>query len=252
MPKISVCIISFNEEDRIEDCLKSVASVADEIVVVDSGSSDRTREIAARYAYTLIEQPFLGYVEQKNFAVDHAANDWILSLDCDERVTPELARSILAVKDRLADCSAWSFNRKNYYLYRWLDHAWYPELRVRLFDRRVCRWGGGKLHEHVVVSSGTTGHLQGDLHHYSYHSLSDHLAKLNTFTDIAAAELLKQGRTIFPGTVVIHSFWGFFRSYFVKRACLDGFAGLTVAVSTALYEFCKYGKAYLARIAPKP
>ncbi len=246
MAKISACVISFNEEDRIEDCLKSLRPIADEIVVVDSGSTDRTREIARRFADKLVEQPFLGYLEQKNFAVAQASHDWILSLDCDERVSPELARSILAFQDRLDERAAWSFNRRTYYLYRWMDHTWYPDAKVRLFDRRRCHWGGVNPHDRVIVTGGTAGHLTGDLHHYSFRNLSDHLNKLNRFTDIAAAELVREGRRISPWSPVTHGAAGFVRRYLFKRGFLDGFAGLTVAVSAAIYGFAKYAKAYLA------
>jgi glycosyltransferase involved in cell wall biosynthesis len=251
MPKISACIISFNEDRRIEDCLKSLAGVADQIVVVDSESTDRTREIAALHAHRVINQAFLGYIEQKNFALDQAANDWVLSLDCDERLTPELSKSILDVKDRLAERSAWSFNRKNFFLYRWLEHARYPDRRVRLFDRRICRWGGTNPHDHIEVSSGTTGWLRGDLLHYSFDSLSAYVVKMNKYSDIAAAELIRKGRKVPPAAAVAHGVVGFVRIYIFKRGFLDGFAGLADAVSQGFYAFCKYGKAYLAQIAPK-
>ncbi len=251
MPKISACVICFNEEDRIEDCLKSLRSVADEIVVVDSGSTDRTREIATVLADRLIDQSFLGYLEQKNFAVAQASNDWILSLDSDERVSPELAKSILAAKGHLEERVAWSFNRRTYYLYRWLNYTWYPDAKVRLFDRRRCHWGGVNPHDRVMVSGGETGHLAGDLHHYSFRSLSDHLNKLNKFTDIAAAELVKSGRRVSAVSPILHGGWAFVRRYILKRGFLDGFAGLTVAVSALLYGFAKYGKAYLAGLNAK-
>jgi len=251
MPKISACVICFNEEDRIEECLTSLRAVADEIIVVDSGSTDRTREIAARLADRVVDQPFLGYLEQKNFAVAQASNDWILSLDSDERVSPDLAKSIIDAKERLAERTAWSFNRRTYYLYRWLNHTWYPDVKIRLFDRRKCHWGGVNPHDRVIVSEGDTGHLAGDLLHYSFRSFSDHLNKLNKFTDIAAQELVKQGRRIPAWSPVAHGAWAFIRRYILKRGFLDGFAGFTVAVSAALYGFAKYGKAYLARRTPK-
>jgi glycosyltransferase involved in cell wall biosynthesis len=144
MAKISACIISFNEEDKIEDCLKSVQGVADEIIVVDSLSTDRTKEIATKYTDKIFDQEFLGHVEQKNLAVSKASHDWIISLDCDERLTPELRDSVLAVKDSLDRADAYKMARRTFYVYRWLNHCWYPDSKIRLFNRKTAKWGGGK------------------------------------------------------------------------------------------------------------
>ena len=124
MPKISACIISFNEENKIEACLQSLLPVVDEIVIVDSLSTDRTLEIAVKYTDKIFNQAFLGHIEQKNLAVEKAGNDWILSLDCDERLSEELQQSILAIKDRLDDADAYCMSRRTFYVYRWLNHCW--------------------------------------------------------------------------------------------------------------------------------
>ena len=132
--KISACIISFNEEDKIEECLISLDGVVDEIIVVDSLSTDRTKEIAKKYTDKIYDQKFLGHVEQKNLAVKKATHDWVLSLDCDERLTSELRESILSVKNNLDDADAYRVARRTFYVYRWLNHCWYPDFKIRLFN----------------------------------------------------------------------------------------------------------------------
>ncbi|HVS20085.1 MAG TPA: glycosyltransferase family 2 protein, partial [Planctomycetota bacterium] len=230
MPALSAAIISFNEEARIVECLESLRGVVDEIVLVDSNSTDRTRELAAPYVDVLIEQPFLGHVEQKNLAAQRASHDWVLSLDCDERLTPELAASILAAKQDLDQHAAWEFTRKTFYVYRWLEHLWYPEWRVRLFDRRRARWGGTNPHDKVVVSEGTVGRLRGDCLHRSFESVAGHVKTLQTFTDIAAAGMLARGQRVGVLDPLTHSVWTFVRLYVLQRGFLDGFAGLCASV----------------------
>ncbi|MEJ2181526.1 MAG: glycosyltransferase family 2 protein, partial [Gammaproteobacteria bacterium] len=139
MAKISACIISFNEEKKIDDCLRSLEGVADEIIVVDSLSNDATLAITKKYTNQIFEQKFLGHVEQKNLAVSKATHDWILSLDCDERLSDELKAAILNVKDRLEDFDAYKMPRKTFYVYRWLNHCWYPDKKVRLFNKNKAK-----------------------------------------------------------------------------------------------------------------
>ena len=131
MPKISACIISFNEEKKLEDCLKSLQPVVDEIIIVDSLSTDATLEIASKYTDKIYQQKFLGHIEQKNLAVSKAEHDWVLSLDCDERLTPQLQQSILAIKNTLEAADAYCMHRKTFYVYRWLNHCWYPDTKTR-------------------------------------------------------------------------------------------------------------------------
>lgn len=249
MPKISACIISYNEEAKIEDCLKSLLPVADEIVVVDSLSTDRTHEIAARYADKIIEQPFLGHVEQKNLAVEHASHDWILSLDCDERLDETLARSILAIKDRLGedDISAWRMARKTFYVYRWLNHCWYPDYKVRLFDRRKACWGGINPHDRVEVAEGKAQMLKGNILHYSFDSISQHLKTIDYFTEIGAKEILRSGKRVSRFAPITHGCWTFFRMLVIKRGFLDGYAGIVVSVLSGVHAFVKYSKVLLEK-----
>ncbi len=245
MPKISACVISYNEEKKIEDCLRSLLPVVDEIIVVDSCSTDRTVEIARHYTEQVFDQPFLGHVEQKNLAVSNASHDWILSLDCDERLTPELQRSILEIKERLDEHAAYSMARRTFYVYRWLNHCWYPDIKVRLFNRRDATWGGVNPHDRVEVSTDDVVLLKGDMQHYSFDSISAHLKTIDSFTEIGARELVKRGKRVSVFTPFGHAFWTFVKLYFVKRGFLDGFAGWVVAVLSFMHVFVKYSKAWV-------
>ena len=247
MLHVSACIICFNEEAKLEDCLKSLEGVVDEIVLVDSGSTDRTLEIAARYTDRVIHQDWLGMGAQKAFAYSKASHDWILNLDCDERLTPQLAQSILAVRAGEPEHSAFDLPRKTYYVYRWLEHCWYPEWRTRLFDRRRCEVRGTDPHEFVHVNQGTTGRLTGDLLHYSFDSLSDHLRTIDSYTTIAADRLIEKGTRVGLATPGLRGAWTFVRIYFLKRGFLDGFAGFTVALLSSVHTYLKYAKVLTAR-----
>lgn len=242
MPKISACIISYNEEAKIADCLESVEGVADEIVVVDSLSTDRTPDIARLFTDRVFDQEFLGHVQQKSLAVEKASHDWILSLDCDERLSPGLRDAILAQKDALDHHDAWRFARRTFYIYRWLNHCWYPDWKVRLFNRETCHWGGVNPHDHVEVPSGDVGTLQGDLLHYSFDSVSDHLKTIDTFTEIAANEFVERGRRASIWDPWTHGCWTFIKCYIFKRGFLDGFAGLLASTLSFVHAFVKYSK----------
>ncbi len=247
MPKISACIISFNEENKIEDCLRSLLPVADEIVVVDSLSTDRTLEIAGRYTNNIFNQEFLGHIEQKNFAVSKASNDWILSLDCDERLSEQLQQSILAVKDRLDDADAYCMSRRTFYVYRWLNHCWYPDIKTRLFNRNTSHWGGINPHDHIVTDGANIMRLNGDIYHYSFDSISDHLQTIDKFTEIGADELLRKNKHFNLLSPLTHASWIFIKLYLIKRGFLDGFAGLTVSVLSYMHVYIKYSKALIKR-----
>ncbi len=243
MPLISAVVISYNEEHKIESCLESLVGVVDEIVLVDSHSTDRTVEIARRFTDRITFQDFLGYIEQKNFAAAQAENDWILNIDCDERLTPELARSIQSVREELGRHAAYEMPRKTFYVYRWLNHCWYPEYRARLYDRRRCEHTGTNPHDRVRIREGTLGRLSGDLLHYSFDSIGDHIKTLDRFTEIAARKLIESDRRITMFTPFAHGVWTFFRLYVLKRGFLDGFAGLAVSILSFMHVFAKYTKA---------
>ena len=242
MPKISACIISFNEENKIEDCLLSLQGVADEIVVVDSLSNDATLAIAKKYTPHIFEQKFLGHVEQKNLAVSKATHDWILSLDCDERLSDELKAAILNVKDRLEDFDAYKMPRKTFYVYRWLNHCWYPDKKVRLFNKNRAKWGGVNPHDKVIVSSNKIKELNGDILHYSFDNISAHIQTMDKFTEIGAQEIIKRGKKVSLISPFTHATWTFLRMYFFRLGFLDGFAGLVASFLSFVHVFVKYSK----------
>jgi len=251
MAKISACIISFNEEQKIEECLQSLSGIADEIIVVDSLSTDRTVEIAGHYTDRIVHQKFLGHVEQKNLAVSHAGHDWILSLDCDERLSPQLRESILAVKDTLDERCAYRMARKTFYVYRWLNHCWYPDRKVRLFNKHHARWGGTNPHDRVVLDEGLqVVDLKGDILHYSFNSISEHLRTIDNFTEIGAREIIAKGKRVSLLSPLTHGLWTFIRLYFIRRGFLDGLAGFVVATLSFMHAFVKYAKVLLHQRQP--
>ena len=240
-PALSVCVIAMNEEDRLADCLRSV-DFADEWVVVDSHSTDRTREVAAALGARVVERDWPGHVEQKNHALSLAAHDWVLCLDADERVSPELRAAMLAALERDDLPDGFEFARRTWYLGRWIRHGgWYPDRKLRLFRRSRGRWGGTNPHDHVHVD-GRVERLTGDLLHYSYRSLSDHLRTIDSFTTIAAREKHARGRRAGLLDLVGRPLWKLLRMYVLRAGFLDGVPGLVVAVSGAYYVFLKYAK----------
>lgn len=247
MAKISACIISYNEEKKIEDCLKSLLPVADEIVVVDSLSTDNTKEIAEEYTDKIFSQEFLGHIEQKNFAVSKASHEWIISLDCDERLTEELQQSILTIKDRLEQADAYCMPRKTFYIYRWLNHCWYPDIKTRLFNKNTARWGGTNPHDRIITDGNNIMQLKGDIQHYSFDSVSAHLSTIDKFTEIGATELIKNKKQFSIFSPFTHSLWMFIKMYFIKRGFLDGFAGLLASTLSFMHVFIKYSKAIIMR-----
>lgn len=247
MAKISACIISYNEEDKIEDCLKSLQGIADEIIVVDSLSTDRTKEIAEIYTDKIYDQEFLGHVEQKNLAVSKASHDWILSLDCDERLTPELVSSILKIKDNLEQADAYRMARKTFYVYRWLNHCWYPDYKVRLFNKNTAKWGGVNPHDRIEVSGDNIVTLDGDILHYSFNSISEHIRTLDYFTEIGAREIIRHNKSVTIISPWTHGLWTFLRIYIIKRGFLDGYAGLVASILSGMHAFVKYNKVLFFR-----
>ena len=239
--RVSVCIITKDEEGNLPECLDSV-KWADEIVVVDSRSRDRTREIAAAAGAKVLERDFPGHIEQKNFAVGQAAHDWVLCIDADERLSPELSASGRRALEDPGDRAGFECARLTFHGGRPIRHGgWYPDRKLRLFDRRRARWGGRNPHDHVVAD-GPVGRLEGDLLHHSYRSLSDHVRQIDFFTTIAAREKKARGERSSLFRLALHPFGKFLRMYFLKAGFLDGTAGFVVAVTGAYYVFLKYAK----------
>jgi glycosyltransferase involved in cell wall biosynthesis len=241
--KLSVTIITRNEEKRIRDALESVVW-ADEIVVVDSGSTDRTIEICREYTQHVFQENWHGYVEQKNIANAKSSYNWILNVDADEVVSPELAAEIQTLLADEPSHTGYSMPRRTYYLGAWIRHCgWYPDEKLRLFDKRLGCWVGRALHEKVQIE-GTTASLRHDLYHYTYESVEDHLRTINNYTSIAASQ--KQG-SISAAGILGHTVFTFFKKYIVKQGFRDGSRGLIVSLLSAFTVAVKYAKLWELR-----
>lgn len=243
MNKLSVAIITFNEERNIERCLKSVLPVADEIVVVDSLSTDNTEAICRKYNVTFVKQAFLGYVEQKNFAVKYCSNDFVLSLDADEALSETLQQSILEVKKNPVK-DGYSFNRATFYCGQHIKHGgWYPDKSLRLWNRTKGEWKGNNPHDWFCLIDGADcGYIKGDLLHYSFASIDEHIAQINKFSTISAQSKFKKGVRSYWFQILLFPKWRFFHNYILKRGFLDGYFGFIIAVNSAHEVFIKYSK----------
>lgn len=240
--KISATIITYNEERNVPRAIESLRC-ADEIVVVDSGSNDRTVEIAEKLGARVVESPWPGYAKQKNFAAEQATYDWILSLDADESLSEALEGEIWQVKKNGPQFDAYTMPRMAQYLGRWIRHSgWYPDRKVRLYDRRKCTWVGEFVHETVRVD-GSLGHLDSNLLHFTCNSLSEHLKTMDRYTTLAAEELVFRKQKIYTRNMILDPAWTFVKTYFFQRGFEDGLEGLTIAYMAALYTFLKYAKA---------
>lgn len=240
--KISATIITLNEERNVARAIESLRC-CDEIVVVDSGSTDRTSDIAAKLGACVVDSPWSGYARQKNFAAERASHDWILSIDADEALSEALEGEIWQIKKNGPQFDAYTMPRLAQYMGRWILHSgWYPDRKVRLYDRRKARWVGEYVHETVQVS-GRLGHLQSDLLHFTCDSISEHLRTMDRYTTLAAQQLIAQGETVGMRQLLFNPPWTFARSYFLQRGFLDGLEGLTIAYMAALYNYLKYAKA---------
>jgi glycosyltransferase involved in cell wall biosynthesis len=243
MPRISVVIIAFNEEDRIGGCLESVEGIADEIVVVDSFSTDRTGQICAQYGARFIRHRFEGHIQQKNFALEQASFDHVLCLDADEALSPELRRSVLEVKNDWA-YPAYCFNRLSRYCGKWIRHStWYPSRKTRLAEKGSARWKGINPHDYLSLSGGNEpAWLKGDLLHYSYDTVSEHRQKVRTYAELASRAYYRAGRSSGLLRIIMHPFWRFMREYFIHLGLLDGYYGLVIAWLCARETYLKYKK----------
>ncbi len=241
---LSVAVITLNEQRNIERCLTSVREVADDIVVVDSGSTDATAALAASCGARVIAHPFEGHIQQKNFALTQCRHDWVLSLDADEALTPALTRSIRkALAEPLHD--AYEMNRLTNYCGSWIRHGgWYPDRKLRLFRRDKGSWTGINPHDRYELSdrSAPVGRLEGDLLHYSYRSLSDHLRQIDYFTGITAAELHRAGKHAPVWRVLLAPPFRFIRDYLLKGGWMDGLHGFVIAALSSMAVLVKYVK----------
>jgi len=243
MQKISAVIITYNEEKNIERCLNSVKDIADEIVVVDSFSSDKTEEICSGYQVKFIKHAFEGHIEQKNWAITQASNPYILSLDADEALSDSLKRSIQSIKVNWKH-DGYKFNRLTNYCGKWIKHTgWYPDRKLRLWDSRKGSWKGVNPHDkYEMIKGSVVKHLKGDLLHYSYDSIKQHVDQVNKFTDIASVAAFKDGKNSNFMKIVFHPFWKFIRDYLIKFGFLDGYYGFVISMISAHATFLKHLK----------
>ncbi len=243
MVGISVVIISYNEERNIARCIKSVLGIADEIVVVDSYSTDRTEEICRGLGADFYQHPFKGFRQQKNFALSLASYDYVLSLDADEALSKGLYDRILEIKRDLK-YDGYFFNRRNKYCGQWIRYSnWYPDSKLRLFNRKKGYWGGINPHDKVVMKpEARITHVKEDILHWVLSSYEEHLNKVNKFSSIAAEEYYNMGRKTTIASMLVHTFWRFCKTYFLRLGFLDGFNGFVISSLSAYTTFLKYIK----------
>jgi len=242
---LSAIVITYNEADRIEDCIRSL-SFCDEVLVVDSHSTDGTRELSVALGARVIERDWPGYRSQKEFALRAAQSDFVLCLDADERVTPSLRVEIEALRDAgFPRHAGWNMPTLLYYFGKFMRFGLaYPDRRLRLIDRRRGKWGGEEIHEHLEVS-GSIGQLKGPLEHYAYRSLTHQIAKLERYADLMARAKYARGKRCGVFKILFRSFWRFFSGYVLRLGFLDGWRGLIISLVEANYVRQKYLKLFL-------
>jgi glycosyltransferase involved in cell wall biosynthesis len=239
--KLTVTVITRDEAANIAAALESVRW-ADEIVVVDSESTDGTVDIARRFTDQVIVRPWPGYIAQKNFAAEQASHDWILSLDADERVTPELAGEIRQILNGTPGATGYRVPRVANHLGRWIRSTdWYPDYQLRLYDRRRARWAGRYVHE-SVQAEGPVGRLRGELQHYAYRDIAHHLQTMDRYTTLAARQMFEDGRRATWIDIMITPRLTFFRNFILRRGFRDGMAGLVISAMNSYYVGLKFAK----------
>ncbi len=244
MNRLSACLITFNEEDNLPRALKSLAGIVDEIVVVDCGSRDRTVEIAREFGAKVITIAWTNFAEQKNAAAAAASNDWILSLDADEELSPELRKTLLAWKEKELGYEVYEFSRRAWYVGGWINHSgWYPDRQRRLFRRAVARFSG-IVHESLQFK-GEPGRLGGDLLHYTIRSYAEHEEKVERYTTLAAQQMYAAGRRSWRAAMWLATPWNWFSSYVLHLGILDRSRGWMIsrlAGRSTWLKFKKLGK----------
>lgn len=246
MIKLSAVIITFNEERNIERCLQSLVDVADEIVVVDSNSTDNTKTICEKFKVKFVTHAFEGHIEQKNYAITQASYPHILSLDADECLDDILKQEIIAVKQNFT-ADGYSMNRLTNYCGQWIRHSgWYPDIKLRLWDSSKGRWGGINPHDQFMFtdSRSTEIHLKGNILHYSYYTVEEHLERSERYAAIAANELLMKGKKINLIMIYLKTISKFIRNYFLHAGFLDGKFGFIICKIAAQETWLKYSMLY--------
>ena len=241
MPKLTVTVITRNEAANIEACLQSVAW-ADEVLVVDCGSADATAEMARAHGARVIVRDWPGYSAQKNFAASEASHDWILSVDADERVTPELGAEIRELLTRGPEAAGYRVPRVTWHMGRWIRTTdWYPDYQLRLYDRHRARWKLRRVHE-SVAADGPVTELGQDLQHYAYRDIAHHHETMDRYTTLAADQMFEEGRRAGLTDLVLHPPAAFLRNYVLKGGIRDGAVGFIISAMNAYYVFLKFAK----------
>lgn len=236
---LSVSLISFNEEDNIAKALNSIKNIASEIIVVDSHSTDKTKEIAESYGARFLEEDWKGHIAQKNSALEKCTQEWVLSLDCDEVVSTELEKSIIE-KVRKPEADGYFINRKTFYLGGFLKHAWQPDWKLRIVRRSANpKWSGYNPHDNLKIR-GSMKNLKGDLYHYSYKNLEDHLYRTVKYAKLSAQSYYNEGKKFKWYKPLLNPVSAFAKVFFIQRGFLDGYRGLIIASSSFICTFLKY------------
>lgn len=241
MVKLSVAIITHNEEEEIRDCLESV-KWADEIVIVDSFSSDKTLEICRGYTDKIFQKEWAGFSDQKNYAIEMATNSWVLVIDADERVSELLMEEIKDIFENGPTCDGYFIPRKSYFLGRWIRYGgWYPDYSVRLFRKDKGKFKLREVHESVNIN-GRIGKLKNPLEHYTYRSLEEYIERMDRYSTLAAREMVKEGRRATLGSIIFRPLFTFFRMYILQQGFRDGIYGFLLSTLYSYYTFIKYAK----------
>ncbi|MCD4652865.1 glycosyltransferase family 2 protein [bacterium] len=248
MEALSAVVITFNEEDNIRECLESL-SVADEIIIVDSNSSDNTVQIAREYTDKIFVVEWRGYACAKNYGIECAANNWILSLDADERLSDDLSKTIKDLKPFRTNITGYNISRRTWYLTRWIQGGgWYPDRNIRLFNRQFGQFSKVPVHESVVIT-GETQDIDGDILHYSYKNVRDHILRVEKYSSLSALQWLKNGRKPSIFMMFFRPVWEFFRKLILLGGFKDGREGIILAAIHSFYVFLKYVKLYELHLA---
>jgi glycosyltransferase involved in cell wall biosynthesis len=241
MNRLSVCIITLNEEENLPRALASLTEIADEIVVVDSGSTDRTAEIAGQHGAAWFERPWTNYADQKNYAAECASNDWVFSMDADEELSSPLKTSLLAWKKYTPEYCVYEVSRKAFYLGAWIEHSgWYPDFQRRLYRRDEAEFSG-IIHE-SLGHAGRIGRLSGDLLHYTVRSFDEHKSKVETYTTLAAQQMFAEGKSNWRAAAWLATPWTWFQNFALRGGFMDGYRGGLIAQMAARSVWLKYYK----------